>query len=154
MTPTTRLGDHAIHRHSHRGYEPENTFGGVLSFMRRRYTRDLAGVDVAVTGIPLDLATTFRPGARLGPAAIRAATVQLNERLYPHGHGPCERLSIIDYGDCPLDTHRPATIVPGIVEHARTIIDSGATLLSLAVTTSSPTRCCARTPRSTASPCR
>ena len=24
------------------GYEPENTYGGVLSFMRRRYTRDLA----------------------------------------------------------------------------------------------------------------
>jgi agmatinase len=131
MSEAPRPVDHAIHRTDPRGYEPESTFGGVLSFMRRRYTRELAGVDVAVSGIPLDLATTFRPGARLGPAAIRAATVQLNERLHPHGYGPCERLSVIDYGDCPLDHHRPATIVPSIVAHARTILASGATMLTL-----------------------
>lgn len=131
MTETPRRGDHAIHRQSHRGYEPENTYGGVLSFLRRRYTRDLAGVDVAVTGIPLDLATTYRPGARLGPAAIRAASAQLNEKLHPWGFGPCEHLSVVDYGDCGLDHHRPSTIVPSIVEHARTIVASGATMLSL-----------------------
>jgi agmatinase len=128
---TSRRGDLAIHRSDDRGHEPENTYAGVLSFMRRRYTRELRGVDVAVTGIPLDLATTFRPGARLGPAAIRAATVQLNERLYPHGVGACEQLSVIDYGDCWLDHHRPATIVPSITAHARTLIASGATMLSL-----------------------
>jgi agmatinase len=131
MPASSRRVDQAIHRQDHRGYEPENAFGGVLSFMRRRYTRDLGGVDVAVTGFPLDLATTFRPGARLGPAAVRAATVQLNERLHPWGFGPCEHLSVIDYGDCPLDHHRPATIVPTIVGHARTIIASGAKMLSL-----------------------
>jgi agmatinase len=131
MTDAPRRGDHAIHRSSHLGYEPENTYGGVLSFLRRRYTRDLAGVDVAVTGIPLDLATTFRPGARLGPAAVRAATAQLNEKLHPWGFGPCDRLSVIDYGDCWLDHHRPATITATIVEHARTILASGATMLSL-----------------------
>jgi agmatinase len=131
MPAPTRRVDQAIHREDHRGYELENAFGGVLSFMRRRYTRDLTGVDVAVTGFPLDLATTFRPGARLGPAAVRAATVQLNEKLYPWGFGPCDHLSVIDYGDCPLDHHRPATIVPSIVGHARTILASGARMLSL-----------------------
>ena len=30
----------------------EMTYGGALSFLRRRYTRDLAGVDVAVMGFP------------------------------------------------------------------------------------------------------
>jgi agmatinase len=126
-----RQADHAIHRQNDKGYEPEPTFGGVLSFMRRRYTRDLAGVDVAVMGIPLDLATTFRSGARLGPAAIRAATVQLNERLFPWGFGPCEHLAIVDYGDCPLDNHRPQTIVPSIAAHAKSVLDQGAMLLSL-----------------------
>ncbi len=127
----SRSGDHAIHRSGHRGYEPEATYGGVLSFMRRRYTRELEGVDVAVTGIPLDLATTFRPGARLGPAAVRAATVQLNEKIHPWGFGPCDHLSIVDYGDCALEHHRPATIVPSIVAHARAVIERGTTLLSL-----------------------
>jgi agmatinase len=103
----------------------------VLSFMRRRYTRELAGADVVVTGIPLDIATTFRSGARMGPAAVRAASVQLNEKLHPWGFGPCDRLAVIDYGDCWLDHHRPTTIHGAIVEHARTIVASGATMLSL-----------------------
>lgn len=126
-----RQTDHAIHRQDDRGHDPEPTFGGVLSFMRRRYTRDLAGVDVAVMGIPLDLATTFRSGARLGPAAIRAATVQLNERLFPWGFGPCEHLAVVDYGDCPIDNHRPQTIVPTIAANAKRVLDQGAMLLSL-----------------------
>lgn len=123
--------DHAIYRRTHFGYEPENTYSGVLSFMRRRYTSDLTGVDVAVTGFPLDLATTFRAGARLGPAAIRAATVQLNERLYPWGFGPCDRLAVVDYGDCRLNHHQPHTLVDSIVDHAREIIASGSLMLSL-----------------------
>ena len=65
-----RPGDSAITRSALYGSAVENTYAGVLSFMRRTYTRDLGGVDVAVSGIPLDLATTFRSGARLGPAAI------------------------------------------------------------------------------------
>ena len=131
MTEPVRQADHAIHRASHLGYEPENTYSGALSFMRRRYTRELAGVDVAVTGIPLDIATTFRPGARLGPAAVRAATAQLNERLHPWGFGPCDHLAIIDYGDCALDHHRPHTIAASIEDHARTIIAGDTTMLSI-----------------------
>lgn len=59
---TPKLGDLAFTRPSDRGTEMEATFAGALSFMRRRYTRDLAGVDVAVWAIPLDLAVTNRPG--------------------------------------------------------------------------------------------
>ena len=131
MDETIRDTDHAIHRAGHLGYESENTYSGVLSFMRRRYTRDLAGVDVAVTGIPLDLATTFRTGARLGPAAIRAATAQLNEKLHPWGFGPCDHLAVVDYGDCPLDNHRPSTIAGSITDHTRRIIAGGTTMLAL-----------------------
>ncbi len=131
MSEPIRDTDHAIHRASHLGYAGENTYSGVLSFMRRRYTRDLAGVDVAVTGVPLDLATTFRTGARLGPAAIRAATAQLNEKIHPWGFGPCDHLAIVDYGDCPLDNHRPATIAASIADHARRIIAGGTTMLTL-----------------------
>lgn len=124
-------GDHAIHRTELRGHLFEATYAGVQSFMRRRYTRDLSGVDVVVSGVPLDIATTFRSGARLGPAAVRAASVQLNERLFPWGFGPCERLSVIDHGDCVLDMHRPATVHQAIVEHARGILASGAKMLTL-----------------------
>jgi agmatinase len=124
-------GDGAIRRVSKYGSSLENTYAGVLSFMRRKYTRDLTDVDVAVSGVPLDLATTFRPGARLGPAAVRAASVQLSELApFPWGFDPFEALSVIDYGDCWFDAHNPMTIRESIVEHARTIIASGAKMLT------------------------
>lgn len=124
-------GDGAIRRTSLYGSSIENTYGGVLSFMRRKYTRDLTGVDVAVSGIPLDTAVTFRSGARMGPQGVRAASVQLAElKPFPWGFDPFEDLAVIDYGDCWFDGHNPLTIVPSIVEHARTIINSGALMLT------------------------
>ena len=66
--------DQAFTRPDLRGLSFENAFGGAASFLRRRYTKDLAGVDVAVTGIPFDQAVTHRPGARFGPRAIREAS--------------------------------------------------------------------------------
>ena len=124
-------GDGAIRRNSLYGSSIENTYAGVLSFMRRNYTRDLTSVDVAISGIPLDLATTFRPGARLGPAAVRAASVQLAElKPYPWGFDPFDELAVVDYGDCWFDAHNPLTIVPSIIEHARTILVSGAKMLT------------------------
>lgn len=124
-------GDGAIRRKSLYGSSVENTYAGVLSFLRRKYTRDLTGVDVVVSGVPLDLSTTFRPGARLGPAAVRAASVQLSELMpFPWGFDPFEDLAVIDYGDCWFDAHNPLTISPAITEHARTIIASGAKMLT------------------------
>ena len=125
-------GDGAFRRDTLYGSSIENTYAGALSFLRRKYTRELAGVDVVVSGIPLDLATTFRPGARLGPAAVRAASVQLAELLpFPWGFNPFDNLAVIDYGDCWFDAHNPLTITSAIVEHARTILASGAKMLTL-----------------------
>ena len=66
--------DHAFTRENLRGLSNENTFGGATSFLRRRYTKDLNGVDIAITGVPFDQAVTNRPGTRLGPRAIREAS--------------------------------------------------------------------------------
>lgn len=136
-TPTTSSmdtsiqGDGAIRRKGPYGSSIENTYAGVLSFLRRQYTRDLSGVDVVVSGVPLDLSTTFRPGARLGPAAVRAASVQLAELMpFPWGFDPFEDLAVIDYGDCWFDAHNPLTIAPAITAHARTILASGAKMLT------------------------
>jgi hypothetical protein len=48
-------GDSAFRRKDLMGTVIENSFSGALSFMRRKYTRELEGVDVAVTGIPFGL---------------------------------------------------------------------------------------------------
>ncbi|MEP5515386.1 MAG: agmatinase, partial [Bauldia litoralis] len=40
------------------GGSHEPTYGGALSFMRRRYSRALDGIDAVVWGIPFDTATS------------------------------------------------------------------------------------------------
>jgi agmatinase len=114
------------------GQPPAPTYAGVLSFMRRPYTRNLQGVDVAISGVPLDLATTFRPGTRFGPAAMRAASVQLAELgAFPWGIDPFDHLNVVDYGDCWFDAHNPLGIREAIINHAHGILASGARMLTL-----------------------
>ena len=52
-------------------------YTGIRTFARCPYVTDLEGVDVAVFGVPFDTATSFRPGARFGPEAIRSASALL-----------------------------------------------------------------------------
>jgi agmatinase len=125
-------GDHAFTAKSLYGTVVEPTYSGALSFMRRRYSRDLRGVDVAVTGVPLDLATSNRPGARFGPAGIRRASAQLAwGPPYPWDFDPFDRLAVVDYGDCAFDAGRPDGIVAAIEAHAAGILEAGVFLLTL-----------------------
>ncbi|MGB5627592.1 MAG: agmatinase [Woeseiaceae bacterium] len=124
--------DYAITRDSLYGTTPEPTYAGITSFMRRKYTRDLTGVDVAVTGIPLDTATTNRPGARFGPRAIRnASSIMAWEKPYGMEFDPFDKLAVADVGDCMFDFGRPETVPDEIEEHAWNIINEGPGLLSL-----------------------
>jgi len=114
------------------GTRPEPTFAGALSFLRRKYTRKLAGVDIVVTGVPFDTATTNRPGTRLGPRAIRAASAMIAwTRPYGMEFDPLDKLAVIDYGDCHFDWGRPEKVPEQIEAHAFGIIDQGPSLLSL-----------------------
>ena len=127
-----KMGDQAFRATENHGRWPEMTYGGALSFLRRRYTRDLGGVDVAVSGVPYDASVTNRPGCRLGPQAIRAASAQFSELLpFPFGFDLFDHLAIVDCGDCFVDPHHPET-VPGTIEaHADAILASGAKMLTL-----------------------
>lgn len=127
-----KSGDNAFLRAGLHGTTSEPTYAGALSFMRRKYTRDLDGVDLVVTGLPLDTATTNRPGARFGPRAIRAASsIMAWERPYGMPFDPFDRLAVVDYGDCLFDFGRPETVPAAIEDHAFHILRSGAGLLSL-----------------------
>ncbi|KAA2286078.1 agmatinase [Arenimonas fontis] len=91
------------------GTVAEPTYSGALSFLRRPYGKDLSVADVAVLGVPFDLATTNRPGARLGPRAIRAASASLAWcPPYAWDFDPLQRLRVLDAGDVYFDPGRPA----------------------------------------------
>jgi len=115
-----------------KGGSEEPTYGGALSFMRRRYSRDLTGVDAVVWGIPFDASVTNRPGARFGPQAIRRASAIFDgDPQYPSGRDIFEHMRVIDWGDCFVEYERPRN-APGEIEaQARQIIDAGVHLVTL-----------------------
>lgn len=124
--------DSAFTREDLYGTRPEPSFSGALSFLRRNYSRDLDGVDIVVTGVPFDTATTNRSGARLGPRAIRAASATMAwERPYGMEFDPLDKLAVVDYGDCSFDWGYPDKVPDEIEEHASNIIEQGPALLTL-----------------------
>jgi len=110
------------------------SYAGPLSFLRCPYTRELSGVDLAVLGIPFDLATTNRPGARFGPRALREQSVFVGE--YPWGVWPWEfdlreRFSVIDYGDVDFNVGYSERMIDEVQRIAGEILDEGVSLMGL-----------------------
>jgi agmatinase len=87
-------------------------YGGAFTFARCPASRDLSRADVAIVGVPMDMATLYRSGARFGPRAIRDASGNLRphhwdpEQLEP----PFDTLRVIDYGDIE--------VFPGYIEQS------------------------------------
>lgn len=92
-------------------------FCGVRTFMRLPHVETTEDVDVAFIGIPFDTAGSYRTGQRMGPAAIRNASVMCR------AHNPIQQVTIfdhisgIDYGDLP--------VVPGNIEETYRLIEEG-----------------------------
>lgn len=86
---------------------------GVDTFYGYPNSKDIDGIDVAITGVPFDHGTTNRPGARFGPRSIRTASKNYGIYLNELGafdselqHYILGGVKIVDYGDVPiLPTH-------------------------------------------------
>jgi len=134
MTRTTDfvISHEKLGREALLGTNIEPSYSGVLSYVRRKYSRDLTHADVAVTGIPYDLACTNRPGARFGPRAIREESSAINWGTVPHwGFDPFDELAVVDYGDCGVDSSHPEKIPDEIEAHISNIINNDCATLTL-----------------------
>ena len=88
-------------------------FAGVSTFLRLPVHDEPADLDVMICGVPFDGGTTFRPGARFGPRAVRVASA-LGRGFQPsfnagEGLDIFEHLRCADGGDVlciPMDTPR------------------------------------------------
>lgn len=110
----------------------ENAFAGVSSFLRRRYSKDLTGVDLAVTGIPFDQSVTHRPGARFGPRAIReASSLQPYDPPFQWQFNPLEEFAIVDYGDMAFDYAKVQNVPAAIEAHIAGILGAGSGVITL-----------------------
>jgi agmatinase len=95
-------------------------YAGLPTFGGLPYTEDpaeLAGVDAAIIGAPIDELASDRPGTRQGPRAIRAASAGEGADLET-GIDPYAALRVIDFGDAAV---RPADPRASHAEIERTV---------------------------------
>jgi len=99
-------------------------FAGAPTFARLPRIDEVAKADIAVVGIPFDAGTSYRPGARFGPAHIRAASRLLRPYNPAQDAEPFALAQVVDAGDIAVN--------PFNIEQALTQIEAGATELSSA----------------------
>jgi agmatinase len=113
----------------------DSSYANIFSFMGLPLSRDLdqEGLDAVVMGIPYDLGTSGRAGARSGPNGIRQASANLRweEQRWPWPFRLNERLRAIDYGDIQFSSGDSDDMLARVEAHAARITAAGKTLISL-----------------------
>jgi len=104
-----------------------------FSFMGRPLSRDPDDAEVFVVGLPYDLGTSGRSGARGGPGGIRNASVNLRweEKRWPWDFSLFDRLSVADYGDIEVPTGNHEAFFAQVAEQYGKLLAAGKTVLSL-----------------------
>ena len=100
-------------------------FGGIATFMRLPGASDPADLDAAVVGVPLDIGTSNRPGARFGPRGIRDESVLLRPYNMATRAAPFDSLRIDDIGDVAVNPYNLADAVARIEARYRELLADG-----------------------------
>ncbi len=100
-------------------------FAGLLSFLRVPRLQDLLAenspADWAIYGAPFDGGTTYRPGARFGPRAIRDASQYVKAYHLELAVDWAKSMSVVDAGDAPTAPFSCEANAQMLTEYARTI---------------------------------
>jgi len=96
-------------------------FAGPSTFARLPELRDVSHCDVAIVGIPFDAGTSYRPGARFGPQAIRQASRHLRTQYHPaYDTEPFAEQQVADAGDISCN---PYNIEKAVLEIQKAVTD-------------------------------
>lgn len=109
-------------------------YAGLITFMRQPAAETAEGLDVAVMGVPFDLATTGRTGARFGPRGVREMSLTMAE--FPWGVWPWdfhyrERAKVGDIGDVTGYTAYTDRLMPAVEAKADEVLATGSSLLTI-----------------------
>jgi len=106
-------------------------FAGPATFARLPRLDEVDRADVAIVGVPFDSGVTYRPGARFGPHAVRAATRLL--RNYHEGLDvqPFAAQQVVDAGDIACTPFEIAAAIPQIEAGATALADRAGALLAI-----------------------
>ena len=106
-------------------------YTGLRTYARCPASTDWENADVAIVGVPFDTATSFRSGARFGPAAIREASLLLRPWHPALEVDVFGTLSVIDAGDLDITPGNAEKTTAQIADGLAPVIDGGATPLVL-----------------------
>ena len=107
-------------------------FAGPSTFARLPELRDVPHCDVAIVGIPFDSGTSYRPGARFGPQAIRQASRHLRTQYHPaYDTEPFAEQQVADAGDISCNPYNIEKAVKEIQTSATELLGKAASIISL-----------------------
>ncbi|MBS1878901.1 MAG: agmatinase [Actinobacteria bacterium] len=117
-------------------YGPPNAalrprYSGIRTFARCPHNEDWENADVAVLGAPFDTATSYRTGARFGPAAIRDQSQLIRPWHAELGIDVFAQLSVIDGGDLDVTPGNAERTAGQIAAGLEPVIAAGAVPLLL-----------------------
>ena len=79
-------------------------FGGPATMMRLPSLPSAKGLDACFVGVPFDIGTSNRSGARFGPRQIRAESCLIRPYNMATRAAPFDSLSVADIGDVAINT--------------------------------------------------
>lgn len=79
-------------------------FGGIATMMRLPQADDASELDVCFVGVPFDIGTSNRSGARLGPRQIRTESCLIRPYNMATRAAPFDSLQVADIGDIAINT--------------------------------------------------
>ncbi|MEO7010695.1 MAG: agmatinase [Caldimonas sp.] len=106
-------------------------FGGPGTMMRLPAATSALGLDAAFIGVPLDIGTSNRAGARFGPRQIRAESALLRPYNMATGAAPFDALQVADLGDVPINTYSIAKSMDIITAFYNDVLATGCKPLTL-----------------------
>ena len=92
-------------------------FGGIATMMRLPQVDDASELDVGFVGVPFDIGTSNRAGARFGPRQIRTESCLIRPYNMATRAAPFDSLQVGDLGDIAINTFNLQKSV-AIIENA------------------------------------
>jgi agmatinase len=106
-------------------------FAGLATFARLPTADTVPRWDVGVVGVPFDGGTSYRPGARFGPAAVRQGSRLLRPYHPAQEALPFELAQVVDAGDIACTPFSPEEAVAQIEAGADSLLERGGRLVAV-----------------------
>lgn len=106
-------------------------YAGIATFALLPRIEEVEHADIAVLGIPFDAGTSFRPGARFGPAHVREHSRQLHPYHQQHDAYPFRDLQVVDAGDLGVTPYDIDAAVEAMHAGARRLVAGGTRIVAL-----------------------